>query len=144
MFSSLAVIIILLAILVVNLDKILPKPNISFNTPKKNTQSSGTPMVDASTCVGKYGVSEGTIIFVHSNSCPHCRDMVPILEKLESQGYQFYWAEGSNQDANKFVTDCFSDIMAGYVPQFICPKTREEHTGSMPESNLKQFADNCK
>jgi len=95
-------------------------------------------------CLSDYGITGNTIIFIHSNSCPHCQKMMPIVKELEQEGYTFYWAESSNQEASSIVNSCLSDLMTGYVPQFICPSTGQEKTGEMSKSDLKTFADNCK
>tara|TARA_Y100000310_G_scaffold345618_1_gene467377 strand:+ start:15209 stop:15715 length:507 start_codon:yes stop_codon:yes gene_type:complete len=95
-------------------------------------------------CLGKHNIPSNPVIFVHSNSCPHCRNMVPVIKKLEEEGYSFYWAESGDSEARQMVSDCFSDLMGGYVPQFICPVNAKEHTGEMPYSELKKFSDECK
>ncbi|MBW2982364.1 hypothetical protein KY343_05775 [Candidatus Woesearchaeota archaeon] len=75
------------------------------------------------------------IIFAHSLSCPHCRNMMPIIEELEAEGYEFYWAEGGSI-SGKSVHDCYSEVMTGYVPQFICSSNKETIGGAMPKENL--------
>ena len=100
--------------------------------------------ITAAACLSDYEISNSTIIFIHSNSCPHCQTMIPIVRELESEGYSFYWAESSNQEASSIANTCLVDLMNGYVPQFICPLTGNEKTGAMSQEELKTFADNCK
>lgn len=93
---------------------------------------------------GCFSHSQDTVVFVYSNSCPYCNQMKPIVKELESEGYKFYWAEGSDKEAREIIDGCFSDLTGGYVPQVICPATGKEQTGAMDKSSLKRFADNCK
>ncbi len=94
-------------------------------------------------CLSDYNISSSTVVFIHSNYCPHCKAMMPIVKELEDEGYIFYWAESSDQEAQIIVDACLSEVMSGYVPQFICPSTGAEKTGEMSKSTLKAFADNC-
>ena len=94
-------------------------------------------------CITKYGLTKDTVIFVYSDSCPHCQNMKPLVKELEDAGYGFYWATGSDSNAYEMLNECFADIMTGYIPQFICPDGTE-HTGEMPIEDLKAFADKCR
>ncbi|MBU3941885.1 MAG: peptidylprolyl isomerase [Nanoarchaeota archaeon] len=94
-------------------------------------------------CITKYGLKKDTVIFVYSDSCPHCNNMKPLVTELEDAGYNFYWATGSDSNAYEMLNECFADIMTGYIPQFICPDG-VEHTGEMPIEDLKNFADKCR
>lgn len=152
------VIIIVLAIFIVNINKVItPKvPKIveeqtvpTLNEPKSDTAVTGGIVTeenveDYGQCFSKYGKSANTVVFVHSNYCPHCRNMMPIVEELEKEGYKFYWAESSDNEAIEIVNNCFNNLLTGYVPQFICPKTGKEQTGGMGKADLKEFADNCR
>ena len=102
-----------------------------------------TASVVSDECIAKYDITKDTVIFVYSDSCPHCQNMKPLIEELEGQGYNFYWATGSDAKSQELLSDCFADIMTGYIPQFICPDG-VEHTGGMPIEDLKDFADKCK
>ena len=140
MKSGIAVlIIIVLAVLVVNANKLI-KSKAPETTEKQNIDSTGESVVDYGDC---FSEDPSTVVFVHSNGCPHCKSMMPIIEELEKEGYKFYWAESSDSAARQVVNDCFSDILGGYVPQFICPKTGKEKTGGMSKAELKSFADSC-
>jgi len=94
-------------------------------------------------CITKYDIPRDAVIFVYSDSCPHCANMKPLVKDLEEQGYNFYWATGSDSKSQELLNNCFADVMKGYVPQFICPNG-VEHTGAMSIENLREFADKCR
>ncbi|MBU0627737.1 MAG: thioredoxin family protein [Nanoarchaeota archaeon] len=140
------IVILILAIIIINMNSLVPGTDQIGAGQLVTTQTIGVDnnaIVDSSTCIGKYGVPENAVVFVHSTSCPHCQTMMPIVRELEGEGYSFYWAEGSNNEARQLISDCLSGIVGGYVPQFICPKTGIEQTGAMSESQLRTFADEC-
>jgi hypothetical protein len=70
--------------------------------------------------------------------------MMPVVEELESEGYSFYWSESSTGDNMDVIKDCFSDVIQGGVPEFLCAGTGAVTLGEMPEENLMEFADKCK
>lgn len=137
--------IVLLSIIIVNLDSLVPDNALVGAEPQVTRQPSANSNldIDSSTCLGKYGISQSTVIFVHSNSCPYCANMKPIVQGLEEEGYKFYWAEGSDPQAGEVVSNCLSDLVGKYIPQFICPKTGKEQTGEMSKENLRKFAEAC-
>ena len=94
-------------------------------------------------CITKYGIPKDAVIFVYSDSCPHCANMKPLVKELEEESYSFYWAGGSDSKSREILNDCFADVMKGYVPQFIC-SNGVEHTGEMSIENLREFADKCR
>ena len=133
--------IIVLAILIVNIDKLIPSS--TSNAIEQPIAKLTEDLTDYAACFSNYGQPPSAVVFVHSNSCPHCRSMMPIIEELEDEGYQFFWAEGSDSKAEEIVSTCFSNLLSGYVPQFICPNPGEEETGEMSKAELKSFADKC-
>jgi thiol-disulfide isomerase/thioredoxin len=132
-----ALIIIALAVLIVNANKLV-SPKVPGEEPTKPIGSES--VVDYENC---FSEDPSTVVFVYSNSCPYCNNMKPIIEELEKEGYKFYWAESSDSEARDIVSSCFNDLLSGYVPQFICPKTGKEQTGAMSKADLKKFADDC-
>jgi len=145
-------VIVVLAVFIVNINKVF-SPTAGIKNEEQITRAadvkseglpSDTSVIDESTCFGKYGQSQNTVVFVHSNYCPHCKNMVPIIEELEGEGYKFYWAESSGSEAGEVISNCFGDLLSGYVPQFICPKTGKEQTGEMSKLELKDFANACR
>jgi len=133
------VVIIVLVVFIVNIDKFVsPKtPRISEDKTKLLTERATK---DYGECFDK---DPSTVVFLYSDSCPYCNKMKPLIEELESEGYNFYWAESSDSEAREIIGNCFSELVGGYVPQFICPATGEEQTGAMSKDNLREFADDC-
>lgn len=89
------------------------------------------------------GISPDTVIFYHADWCGHCAEMKSAVEELEEEGYNFFWAESSSAETAE-VKDCFSDVLQGAVPQFICLGTKEYELGAIGKEKLKDFADSCK
>ena len=97
-----------------------------------------------SSCAVKNGLRKDTVIFVYSNSCPHCLNMQPIVSELELDGYNFEWASVSDSESKELLRECFSDVLAGGVPQFICAKNGEIIVGEKSKSILEDFVESCK
>ena len=70
--------------------------------------------------------------------------MKPLVSELEEEGYSFKWASVSDSEAKGLLRDCFSDVLAGGVPQFICAKNGENLVGEKSKSVLRDFAESCK
>ena len=102
-------------------------------------------------CAKQYDIEADTIIFYHSTGCSWCKTMMPGVENLEKEGYDFYWAEGSDAESMKVIDKCIREYMtADGVPQFICMKNGDIHVGAFTDANrnmdeaaLKKFADDC-
>ncbi|MFC1800831.1 thioredoxin domain-containing protein, partial [Nanoarchaeota archaeon] len=94
-------------------------------------------------CAANYGVSSSTVIFYHANWCAYCKKMEPIVKELEAEGYEFHYAETS-EDVGTEVIECFEDNMESGVPQFICAGSGEISVGAMSKAALIEFAENCK
>ncbi len=124
--------------------------NVVQDTPQETAQDN-TPKIPIYECVEKYGISNETIIFYYSDGCGYCTIMKPGVEALEKEGYNFKWIEGSNTEDSQIINECIRAHMgSGGVPQFICPKTSEIHTGAFIDANreldkeaLKTWVDNC-
>ena len=97
-----------------------------------------------STCAVENGLTKDTILFVYSDTCPHCQRMKPIVVELEVEEYNFKWISASDNEAKTILRNCFSDVLAGGVPQFICAKNGETIVGETPKEVLREFADNCR
>ena len=138
--SAIAIlVIIILVVLIVNVNKLISPKVLQTAEEEQDVLGEGG-VVDYGNCFDK---DSSTVVFVHSNSCPHCNSMKPIIEELEEEGYGFYWAESSDSEARNVINSCFGDLLGGYVPQFICPATGKEQTGAMTKGELKKFADDC-
>ncbi len=101
-------------------------------------------------CVEPKGIAADSVIFYYSSTCPWCKKMIPGVENLEKEGYDFYWANVAVEDEVGIVRECFGDNLGGGVPQFICVKDGEIHTGAFTDANseldqdaLQKFADDC-
>ena len=95
---------------------------------------------DNSGCVEGYGIKNSTVIFFYSELCPHCQNMIPIVKNLESQGYEFYWA----QTDSDVMLDCYQNLINDGVPQFICPSKNKRILGEISIPDLKSFANYCR
>ncbi len=133
------VVIVLLAVLIANMNTMILQKAPKTAEEGQDMLSRGN-VSDYGECFNK---DPSTIVFLYSNSCPYCKSIMPIIEELEKEGYKFYWAESSDSEAGEIVSNCFNDLLSGYVPQFICPATGEEKTGAMSKAELKGFADDC-
>ncbi len=96
-------------------------------------------------CSANYNLTADTVIFYHSLSCGWCQKMMPLVEDLQSEGYNFHWADVSDAESRAVVDDCFSDYLtSGSVPQFICVNNGEIKVGAFPDDEgMKVFADAC-
>ena len=103
-------------------------------------------------CAEPYGIEPDSVVYYYSDGCGFCNMMKPSLEKLEGEGYNFYWADTANADDMKIVGECFSDYISspGSTPQFLCMKSGVVYGGAfigmdnqVDEGALKRFADDC-
>jgi foldase protein PrsA len=123
------------------LEELKAKSSIIVNLDGVEVPTAALSTVDNS-CRDNNGISIDTVIFYHADWCPYCQRMVPIVEDLEAEGYTFLLAETSTNEGS-IVKECFSDVLQGGVPQFICAGTNEYEMGEMSKSALKDFADAC-
>ena len=104
------VIIIALAAFIVNINSIIPQaPTLSQNLSGQNY----------SDC---FSQSPDTLVFVYSNTCPHCQAMKPIVQELQQEGYKFYYAESTDPQARDLVTGCFGDLQRAQRIQGRCQR----------------------
>ena len=130
-----------------NLAQLIPLETQAQSRPSTDN----TPKTPIYECTEQYGISSETIIFYYSDQCGWCSKMKPGVENLEKEGYAFKWIEGSNAEDAQLIDECIRPHMtSGGVPQFICPKTSEIHTGAFTDENrnldqlaLKNWVDNC-
>ena len=67
-----------------------------------------------------------------------------LFQELESEGYDFHWAETTSGKGMDVVDACFKGLIQGGVPEFICAGSKEVKMGEISKAALKTFADNCK
>ncbi|MCX6778600.1 MAG: hypothetical protein NT157_07035 [Candidatus Micrarchaeota archaeon] len=108
-----------------------------------NGSAGGQTLSPLEACLQNLGITRGAVVFIHTNTCPHCTTMKPIVEKLVGEGYDFVYAEYYDPAAAP-VRDCLAQYRSGYVPQFICAYTGDEITGEASEQELRNFAEACR
>ena len=95
-----------------------------------------------SNCALEKGLEKGTVVFVYTDTCPHCKKVKPAVTELGEE-YSFYWANAADSSARTLLNDCFKDVLAGGVPQFICSKNGANIVGERPKEVLEEFAKSC-
>ncbi|HEX55263.1 MAG TPA: thioredoxin [Candidatus Altiarchaeales archaeon] len=98
-------------------------------------------------CLSKYNISKNSVIFFHTEWCSHCRKMVPWIEKLENETYEFVWIDANDDERMKIVRECLAQILdkRGYVPQFACPANSKLHIGEFRTiDEMRKFAEECR
>ena len=96
---------------------------------------------ETAACVEEYGLATTDIIFYYATADPYSVTMLGIVQKLESEGTRFYWAEYFDEERAEVANKCF--VLEEFVPQFICPKTGEVKIGTLRESSLRAFVAGC-
>lgn len=77
-------------------------------------------------------------IFLYSTSCPHCVNMIPVIDELISEGYNIHKTTDSRS-----LSGCLKD-MSGYVPEFICNVDGSVHLGGgLSKDELIELYTNC-
>jgi len=117
------------------------QPATAGNFTESNISS--VPVEKYSNCAISNGIDAKSVIFVYSDSCPHCLKMKPIVTDLEVAGYKFKWAGVSDSEAKTLLSTCYSDVLAGGVPQFICAKNGQTIVGERTKDVLEGFAKAC-
>ncbi len=94
-------------------------------------------------CLKKNIIDENSVVFYYSDErCPFCTSMRDIVVELEDQGLNFVKVKHTGPKLDDLQA-CFSDVVTGKVPQFICAKTKATIFGEMTEQELKDFALEC-
>ncbi|MDI6730617.1 MAG: FKBP-type peptidyl-prolyl cis-trans isomerase [Candidatus Altarchaeum sp.] len=98
-------------------------------------------------CLKEYGIDKGTVIFYHTDWCPHCQKMKPWVQNLTDKGYKFFSVEAEKEpDKVEIVVKCASNEinMGGGIPQFGCVANGKSHSGEfMSIEDMKNFAEEC-
>ena len=95
-----------------------------------------------SSCAVENGLEKGTVVFVYTDTCPHCKKVKPAVTEL-GENYNFYWANAADSSARALLNECFKDVLAGGVPQFICSKNGANIVGERSKEVLEEFAKSC-
>jgi thiol-disulfide isomerase/thioredoxin len=107
------------------------------------TNFSSADVEKYASCATKNGLDKKTVIFLYSDSCPHCQKMKPIITELQSENYNFKWASVSDNEMRNILSECYSDVLAGGVPQFICAKNGQTIVGEKSKETMAEFAKSC-
>lgn len=87
------------------------------------------------------------LIMFHGQECPHCKRMMPLVEKLEAEtGIRFEKREIWHDEANADLMRSYRPIIASKcggqlkVPTFLAPEAGDAVCGEMPYDKLKDWA----
>lgn len=89
----------------------------------------------------------GKIMMFHGRECPHCRKMMPLVdrliqeEKFEVEKYEV-WHDEKNADLMRSHGDVIKSKCGGQlrVPTFLKPETGEAVCGEMEYDRLRDWA----
>jgi thiol-disulfide isomerase/thioredoxin len=94
-------------------------------------------------CATENGLDKKEVIFIYSDSCPHCQKMKPIITDLQGENYKFKWASVSDNEIKTILSKCYADVLVGGVPQFICARNGQTIVGQRTKEIMKEFAASC-
>ena len=88
------------------------------------------------------------LLMFHGRECPHCRRMMPRVEKLESETAVRFdkrevWHDEANQDLMRSYQDAFKAKCGGQlrVPAFLNTVTMDAFCGEAEYEDLKAWAE---
>ncbi|MEM3126457.1 MAG: peptidyl-prolyl cis-trans isomerase [Candidatus Woesearchaeota archaeon] len=93
-------------------------------------------------CLKENNIDENSVVFYFSDNCSYCEKMEEIVFNLEDKGFNFVKVRHQGPKLDDLQA-CFSDIVTGKVPQFICASTKATIFGEQTEQQLKDFALEC-
>jgi thiol-disulfide isomerase/thioredoxin len=87
------------------------------------------------------------LLMFHGQECPHCKRMMPLVEKLEREtGLRFdkheIWHDEKNQDLMRSYRPVIAPKCGGQlkVPTFLNPDANDAVCGEMDYEKLKDWA----
>jgi len=87
------------------------------------------------------------LIMFHARECPHCRRMMPLVERLEKEeGIIFEKLEVWHNEKNADLMRSYRDILAPQcggqlrTPTFFNPETKDAMCGEVEYDRLKAWA----
>ncbi len=87
------------------------------------------------------------IIMFHGADCPHCRAMMPLVDKLEKEGKiriekKEVWHNEKNAEEMRSYEDTIANACEGDlgVPCFLSKKTNNAICGEVSYKELKEWA----
>lgn len=94
-------------------------------------------------CLAENNISLNTTIFFYSDTCPHCEEMYPRVERVEGKGFPFLRVNAAAVKGEPAACLTAFLNLAGGTPQFICPADGTSSTGAMGYGSLLGFAEDC-
>lgn len=85
-------------------------------------------------------------IMFHGRECPHCRAMMPHVDRLIKEGFAIekleVWHDEKNADLMRSYRPVIAEKCGGQlrVPTFINPATNNIICGEVPYDKLKEWA----
>jgi thiol-disulfide isomerase/thioredoxin len=87
------------------------------------------------------------LLMFHGRECPHCKKMMPLVEKLEAEtGVRFDKREVWHEEANADLMRSYKPIIAPKcggqlkVPAFLNAEAQDAVCGEMEYEKLKEWA----
>jgi len=87
------------------------------------------------------------LIMFHGRECPHCKKMMPLVERLEREtpvrfDRREVWHDEGNADLMRSYLEIIAPKCGGQlkVPTFMNPGARDAVCGEMPYEALKDWA----
>ena len=84
----------------------------------------------------------------HGRDCPHCKNMMPLVDKLEEEsGIRFdkreVWHDDENQDLMRSFRPVLAPKCGGQlrVPTFFNPESEDVLCGEVEYEKLKEWAE---
>jgi thiol-disulfide isomerase/thioredoxin len=95
-------------------------------------------------CLLRFNLTEDTIIFIYSDTCPYSRQMFGIVDELKKE-YKVYFANVADSKTPTLVFSCLSNV-AQYraTPEFVCPANGKSLLGAVEKYELEKFFEDCK
>jgi thiol-disulfide isomerase/thioredoxin len=87
------------------------------------------------------------LLMFHGRECPHCKKMMPLVERLEKENdihFEKYevWHDEKNADLMRSYRDVLAPKCGGQlrVPTFFNPETSDVMCGEVEFDKLKEWA----
>jgi hypothetical protein len=81
------------------------------------------------------------LYFYYGEECPHCHDMLPIVDKLIADGTKIMKLETWHNTENAAKLTSADDGKCGGVPFFYNDENKQFICGSTTEERVKQWAE---
>ena len=78
--------------------------------------------------------------FFYGEECPHCHDMLPIVDKLIAEGIKIEKLEAWHNEENAKKQEGLDSGKCGGVPFFINEESEQWICGGTTEENIRKWA----